>query len=1256
MGNWSDLKASVAEAIKTNGNQEITGQILQNVLNNIVSNLGENATFAGIATPETNPGSPDGPVFYVATEEGTYANFNIKIKSGEMAFLIWTNNLWIKNIIKVGSSIKIFQSTGDSTSGTMSQKAISDELETLDNKVDAQKSEVDAAKNEALDAIDNEKQDAIADFSAQRVTPEMLSDSVKQLIENSGEKTITNFADDEDIVATEENNYSVLKFKDRPYNPSGFSGMGTKILRRNISSSKNVLTQAMVNDANTIYEIRYDFDLNGTTITFGENTVLLFLGGSLSNGTIAGNRTSIIAPKYKIFGDDLEFSDEANSFYTDAVYAEWWGCTGYFPSEQTNTSVFAQDASHNANVIALPDCAPYFNKAFQFAHRYSCEVKALGCAYAVRSTIKILDYTTFNTEESTVFCVYIKGEGKTVVTQSTETAEFSTEEVDDIPAYLKQNQYIDTPAMGVAFEVSSCKVKILGRGTISTNHTQCCIGLLVKSRSFETLDMSYFLQIDLRFIGGVYGETAGDSTYSYGYGAPTDEALNSTGATQYYVDLSSVDSNSDYVGLRFKRYSKGNNSTTWSENGVCWKRLNTDIRFEMSQGGAGGRLIDPQMRIGCMYGFRGVELIAHDGGWFNISVWNGTISNKYGNFISIYTDGAIESHDFSGVSMQWGGGNYETCIFYAIKTKGITIGASADMAYSGPKLEYGFYFGKFTQDCVMTWIDNIAYVCDLGTDNLVAYNLGHDPQAVYGSMWFNIWENRLEKSLGFKKITTLPTEESLKEEMSAAFVIDSQFPNLFDGDKSTYETFIDANNGLYGMVFLYNLHSSWVRMTKDYAYLVIEYCISGNNYTEGNFKYMVNTLGFGSGGDNLTNFVRNIPTTREWIGGYINYTGRIVLPISKADTSNGRIIFFTDSDNIDESLKLDIINIKLLTSYQPQPAELDKIPTNFNVFYPRYSYIEAEDGSIFLNIGDAKNNDWVNINNGLKMSNEVVLSLGFMSKTDTQHDLVIDAYLPNTASYELIDPKGFITAKIKNTSIEGNSNVFPGGYGSGYRTLTLALTGTEGEDYEYPYYFKIRFKNIAGINMLYGYCKMNLPDILRKGLSILASSSMYEQGEIVPIDDISDYVKDIRTLSLSLVRDTNSTEGTERTTVSCGAFNKIEYLRLYSSIKMYGNLANLPDTLYHLEVRSKGMKLTYNTSPRGKIWNRELSYLTIAAATAMTSEMVDALLIDLADSIEVPRENNKLIELTRVAGNRTADSDDAVAKLEELGFTVSITT
>lgn len=98
MANWSTLKAAVAQIIKTNNNQEITGANMQSVLNNIINNVGENATFAGIATPTTNPGVPDGNIFYLATKVGTYSNFNgIEVASGEAAILEWRGS-WIKKI------------------------------------------------------------------------------------------------------------------------------------------------------------------------------------------------------------------------------------------------------------------------------------------------------------------------------------------------------------------------------------------------------------------------------------------------------------------------------------------------------------------------------------------------------------------------------------------------------------------------------------------------------------------------------------------------------------------------------------------------------------------------------------------------------------------------------------------------------------------------------------------------------------------------------------------------------------------------------------------------------------------------------------------------------------------------------------------------------------------------------------------------------------------------------------------------------
>lgn len=96
MAKWSILKAAIAESIKNNSNQEITGQVLQNVLNSIVSSVGENSTFAGIATPATNPGAPDGNVFYLAVAPGVYSNFGgIQIVDGEAVILEWRGS-WVK--------------------------------------------------------------------------------------------------------------------------------------------------------------------------------------------------------------------------------------------------------------------------------------------------------------------------------------------------------------------------------------------------------------------------------------------------------------------------------------------------------------------------------------------------------------------------------------------------------------------------------------------------------------------------------------------------------------------------------------------------------------------------------------------------------------------------------------------------------------------------------------------------------------------------------------------------------------------------------------------------------------------------------------------------------------------------------------------------------------------------------------------------------------------------------------------------------
>ena len=144
-------------------------------------------------------------------------------------------------------------------------------------------------RDEAIDKIKDAESDAISNFSSQRVTPDMLSESTKQFINASGGGTINNLADDEDLVSVDKGeNLSVLKFADRPFSPDRFCGKGYKILRRNIMDGKNILTQDMINQSYTIYVVQYDYDLNGATITLPEGCMFDFQGGSISNGFLEG--------------------------------------------------------------------------------------------------------------------------------------------------------------------------------------------------------------------------------------------------------------------------------------------------------------------------------------------------------------------------------------------------------------------------------------------------------------------------------------------------------------------------------------------------------------------------------------------------------------------------------------------------------------------------------------------------------------------------------------------------------------------------------------------------------------------------------------------------------------------------------------------------------------------------------------------------------------------------------------------------------
>lgn len=92
MANYATLISAIQSVITANGNNEITGPILQQTLVSIINSLGSGYQFIGIATPQTTPGTPDQKVFYIGSA-GTYPNFGpAVIPDGNLAVFYYDSS------------------------------------------------------------------------------------------------------------------------------------------------------------------------------------------------------------------------------------------------------------------------------------------------------------------------------------------------------------------------------------------------------------------------------------------------------------------------------------------------------------------------------------------------------------------------------------------------------------------------------------------------------------------------------------------------------------------------------------------------------------------------------------------------------------------------------------------------------------------------------------------------------------------------------------------------------------------------------------------------------------------------------------------------------------------------------------------------------------------------------------------------------------------------------------------------------------
>ena len=131
MGAYTNLKNAIKQVIKQNGNQEITGQLLQNTLLSMVDTLGTDYKYCGIATPTTVPSTDEGNMYYFAKESGSYTNFtdsaHTNLHIDEQGLYVFTKNAetdwWSSENL-----VSITQELGDSKDKTISQKAINDAI------------------------------------------------------------------------------------------------------------------------------------------------------------------------------------------------------------------------------------------------------------------------------------------------------------------------------------------------------------------------------------------------------------------------------------------------------------------------------------------------------------------------------------------------------------------------------------------------------------------------------------------------------------------------------------------------------------------------------------------------------------------------------------------------------------------------------------------------------------------------------------------------------------------------------------------------------------------------------------------------------------------------------------------------------------------------------------------------------------------------------------------------------------------------
>lgn len=147
-----------------------------------------------------------------------------------------------------------------------------------------------------------------------------------------------------------------------------------------LKSCDNIFS--VLKSGNKRYVISYNYDLKGKELVIGANSILVFEGGSLSNGKIKGNQTIIDAGIESIFKN----IENTGTFQCEAVFPQWFGANADGKHDCSDAIQQAIDFAVNGNVVGNP-------WDIQQIEGFCLKVVAPAGSYILKKPIYIRSYT-----------------------------------------------------------------------------------------------------------------------------------------------------------------------------------------------------------------------------------------------------------------------------------------------------------------------------------------------------------------------------------------------------------------------------------------------------------------------------------------------------------------------------------------------------------------------------------------------------------------------------------------------------------------------------------------------------------------------------------------------------------------------------------------------------------------------------------------------------------------------------------------------